>query len=252
VVVPVHDEAGNVAALAREMALGFDDLPDWECLWVDDASTDGTRAELRALAEADPRHRVLYLSQRRGQSAALLSGWAAARFEFVGSLDGDGQNDPADLVQLLRVAVEQRLDMVNGVRARRHDDLMRRLASRIANSFRNQVTGDHVTDVGCSTRVFRRAFVSRIPALRTMHRFLPTFVRAAGGRVGEALVNHRPRRQGRSKYGVWDRLRTGIPDTLAVRWFVRRSVPIEAQEIAVTRPASKVEEDSLTSKAGQA
>jgi dolichol-phosphate mannosyltransferase len=235
VVVPVHNEAGNVAALAAEIRRSFAELPAWECLWVDDASTDATRDELRAVAAADPRHRILALPEHRGQSAALLCGWNAACGEFVGSLDGDGQNDPADLVRLLRVAVEQGLDMVNGVRARRHDNLVRLVSSRVANGFRNRVTGDHVTDVGCSTRVFRRTFVPRIPAVRTMHRFLPTFVRLAGGRVGEAPVNHRPRRGGRSKYGVWDRLRTGVPDTLAVRWFARRSVRLDARELTPER-----------------
>lgn len=237
VVVPVHDEAENVTALAEEIRQGLAEIPDWECLWVDDASRDGTLDRLRTLATNDARHRVLVLPQQRGQSAALLCGWHAARFEFVASLDGDGQNDPADLPRLLRKALENGLDMVNGIRQTRQDDTNRRLASQIANAFRNRVTGDHVTDVGCSTRVFRRSFVPRIPTLRMMHRFLPTFIRLAGGRVGEAPVNHRARKRGRSKYGVWDRLRSGLPDTLAVRWFVQRSVTLDGREVHIREDA---------------
>lgn len=235
VVVPVRNEAGCIETLAAEIEQHLDVLPAWECLWVDDASTDGSQDLLRRLAARGPRHRVLFLPEHRGQSAALLSGWNAARHAFVGALDADGQNDPADLPRLLRVAVEQQLDMVNGVRARRRDDVVRRMAGRIANVLRNRLTGDSVTDVGCSTRVFRRELVPRLPALRTVHRFLPTFVRLAGGRMGEIEVHHRPRLEGRSKYGLLDRLWTGLPDVLAVRWYVRRSVPLDAREIEVER-----------------
>jgi dolichol-phosphate mannosyltransferase len=227
VVVPVRDEAPNIEPLAAEIEAAMVALPDWECIWVDDASADPTPERLRALG-VNPHHRVLRFPEHRGQTAALLAGWRFAHHEFVGALDGDRQNDPADLVRLLVVAAETGLDMVNGVRARRRDTWTRRVSSRIANGFRNLVTGDHITDVGCSVRVLRRSFVAAIPALKNMHRFLPTLVRLAGGRVGEAPVSHRPRAAGRTKYGIHNRLWVGIVDSLAIRWMVLRAVSLAA------------------------
>ena len=230
VVVPVRNEELNVVALAREIDAALAALPAWECIWVDDASTDRTRDRLRELCREGSRHRWLAFPEHRGQTAALLAGWRAARMEFVGSLDGDRQNDPADLPRLLAAAIDDELDMVNGVRARRHDDWVRRVASRIANGFRNAVTGDRVTDVGCSIRVLRRRYVAVLPALRNMHRFLPTLVRIWGGRIGERPVSHRARVAGRTKYGIHDRLWVGIADTLGVRWMTRRAVRLDAVE----------------------
>ena len=230
VVVPVRNESPNVLPLAAEIQTALALLPEWECIWVDDASTDDTRDQLRALGREDPHHRILGFAEHRGQTAALLAGWRAARYEFVGALDGDRQNKPDDLPRLLAVAVESGLDMVNGVRTRRHDSWVRRVSSRIANGFRNRVTGDRVADVGCSVRVLRRSFAAGIPPLRNMHRFLPTIVKFAGGRVGEAPVSHRPRVAGRTKYGIHDRLWVGILDTLAVRWMARRTLKLDAVE----------------------
>jgi dolichol-phosphate mannosyltransferase len=127
----------------------------------------------------------------------------------------------------LTIARSRKLDMVNGVRVKRHDDWIRILSSRIGNGFRNLVTGDHITDVGCSTRVFKREFVDAIPHFKGMHRFLPTFVRAVGGLIGEAPVSHRPRAGGRTKYGVGNRLFRGLADTFGVRWYARRAVRVE-------------------------
>ncbi len=230
VVVPVRNEADNIEPLARELTAALACLDQWECIWVDDASTDATREHLRRVASEDPRHRILVFGEHRGQTAALLAGWRAAGGEFVGGLDGDRQNDPADLPRLLGLAVEHGLDMVNGVRAARRDTLARRISSRIANGFRNWITGDSTTDVGCSTRVLRRSLVEEIPAFRGMHRFLPMFVRRAGGRVGEAPVGHRPRAAGRSNYGIMDRLWIGLADCLAVRWMASRRIRLDAIE----------------------
>jgi dolichol-phosphate mannosyltransferase len=230
VVVPVRNEEENVLPLADEIDTALACLPEWECIWVDDASTDGTAGLLRAVVENRTRHRLFLFDEHRGQTAALLAGWKAARFEFVASLDGDRQNEPADLVRLLEAAVRDRLDMVNGVRTHRHDSWVRLVSSRIANGFRDWVTGDRIADVGCSTRVLRRAFVASLPAYRNMHRFLPTLVRLGNGRVGEAPVGHRPRTAGRTKYGISNRLWTGIADTLAVRWMTRRTLRLDATE----------------------
>lgn len=241
VVVPVRNESPNVLALATEIQAALAAIPTWECIWVDDASTDDTPAQLRAVCATDSRHRALLLTGHRGQTAALLTGWRAARYEFVGALDGDRQNDPEDLPRLLTVAVESGLDMVNGVRTPRHDSWARRVASRIANGFRNHVTGDRVTDVGCSVRVLRRHYVASIPPLRNMHRFLPTFVRLAGGKVGEAAVSHRRRAAGQTKYGINGRLWVGIVDTLAVRWMTRRMLRFDAVEGPSSRTAPSSE-----------
>ncbi len=241
VVIPVHDEEANVCPLADETEDALKNL-HWECIWVDDASTDHTLARLRELeARSESHHRVLRFDEQRGQSAALIAGFKAALGGFVASLDGDGQNDPADLPRLLAIARSQELDMVNGVRVRRHDDWIRILSSRIGNGFRNLVTGDHITDVGCSTRVFKREYVDAIPHFNGMHRFLPTFVRAMGGKIGEAPVSHRPRAKGLTKYGVGNRLFRGLADTFGVRWYARRAVkvdawPVQEEEAVVLEP----------------
>lgn len=237
IVVPVRDEQDNVAALAAEIGSAFADADyAWEAVWVDDGSTDATAARLAALP---PPHRLLRLDRNHGQSAALIAGVRAARGAWVGTLDGDGQNDPRDLVRQLARARAQGVDMVNGVRARRHDSVVRRVSSRIANGVRNALTREQVTDVGCSTRVVRRAALLEIPFFHGMHRFLPTLVRMRGFRVAELPVNHRPRTAGRSKYGINDRLWAGIRDLFGVRWLLARQrvwiateVPGEAREIA--------------------
>ncbi len=151
-----------------------------------------------------------------------MAGFHAARGEWVGTLDGDGQNDPADLPRLLQHAIDGDADMVNGVRARRRDGFVRRLSSRIANGVRNRLTGENVTDVGCSTRVVRREAVLRLPFFHGMHRFLPTLVRMQGFVIAEQPVNHRPRAGGTSKYGIHNRLWSGIRDLFGVRWLQSR------------------------------
>lgn len=236
VVIPVHDEEANVHRLTEEIDEALNGLR-WECIWVDDASVDLTLTRLREVqSSGNGSHRVLCFQRQRGQSAALIAGFKAARGEFVASLDGDGQNDPKDLPRLLEIAVRDQLDMVNGVRIQRHDNWIRIVSSRIGNGFRNLVTGDHITDVGCSTRVFRREFVDALPHFKGMHRFLPTFVRAAGGVIGEAEVAHRPRAGGQTKYGVGNRLFRGLVDTLGVRWYARREVRVDASETDVREP----------------
>lgn len=225
VVIPVKNEAGSVLALAAEVTAAFESTPhDWECLWVDDGSTDGTLDRLRTLHEERPRHEWISLDRNYGQSAALAAGFQHARGRIIGTLDGDGQNDPADLPRLMNDLSEGRADMVNGRRMNREDHLIRRISSRIANSYRTWLTGKTVTDVGCSTRVFSRQCVEKVPVFKGMHRFLPTLVRMQGFRIVECPVNHRPRIQGRTKYGIHNRLWVGIWDTFAVHWMRKRLV----------------------------
>jgi len=223
VVVPAYDEGANLRTLHGELAAALADLGrPWELVWVDDGSTDDTLAVMRALAGEDPRVRVVALEGNHGQTAALEAGFHRARGEVLATLDADLQNDPADLPRLL--AALDRADVVNGVRQGRRDGWVRRVSSRIANGFRNRATGESVTDVGCSLRVMRAAYVRRIKLFRGLHRFLPTLLRMEGARVIELPVSHRPRRHGRSKYGIGNRLFAGLHDVFAVRWMQSRAL----------------------------
>jgi glycosyltransferase involved in cell wall biosynthesis len=223
VVVPLFDEEECVEPLHREIDAALGGLPGGlELILVDDGSRDGTLARLRDLADKDPRVRVFALDGRHGQTAALEAGFAAARGEVTATLDGDLQNDPSDIPRLL--ACLDRADVVNGVRTERRDSWVRRASSRIANGVRNRLTGETVTDVGCSMRVMRTVYLRRIKLFDGMHRFLPTLLRMEGARVMEVPVAHRPRRHGRSKYGIRNRLGRGIIDLFAVRWMQRRAL----------------------------
>src|SRR5919206_4850810 len=200
IVIPVKDERDAVGPLAEEVGRVFAHVAySWEVVWVDDGSTDDTA---RRIAGLPPPHRLIRLDRNHGQSAALMAGFQAARGAWVGTLDGDGQNDPRDLDRQLARAISQGVDMVNGVRERRHDSVVRRASSRIANSVRNRLTRGTVTDVGCATRVVRRAVLLQLPFFHGMHRFLPTLVKMRGFSVIEMPVNHRKRRGGRGKYGI--------------------------------------------------
>lgn len=239
IVLPVLNEEGSVRRLAQEIQAAFSGTPwSWECLWIDDGSTDRTLRRLEELHSADPRHRYLSLSCNCGQSAALSVGFARARGRILATLDGDLQNDPADLPRLVREMEASCLHMVNGVRVRRRDSALRRLVSRLANRFRNRVTGAAVTDAGCSTRVFYRECIDGLAMFRGMHRFLPTLVEMQGYRMSEVPVNHRPRTHGRSTYGIPARLWVGLVDTLGVRWLRERALRPEVK-------ASSDEEDLM-------
>lgn len=225
VIVPVKDEEECVGTLAGEVTQALNASGrDWECIWVNDGSTDGTQAVLDRLCRDDPHHRFLELDGNFGQSAALAAGFGAARGDTIATLDGDGQNDPRDLPRLLDRLDQGDVDMVNGVRQKRRDSFLRRISSRIANGFRNWATEERVSDVGCSIRACRRECLSGIIVFRGMHRFLPTLVRMRGYRIVEMPVNHRPRTKGKTKYGVNNRLWVGLADTFAVRWMQKRLV----------------------------
>jgi glycosyltransferase involved in cell wall biosynthesis len=229
VVIPVFEERDNLEPLHRELDAALAELPGGvEVVYVDDGSRDGSHEVLAALAKRDERVRVIRFVANRGQTAAFDAGFRAARGEIVATLDADGQNDPADLPRLL--AALDRADVVNGVRVGRRDGVVRRLSSRIGNGFRNWLTEDSVTDVGCSLRVMRASYLRRVKLHRGMHRFLPTLLRLEGARVVELPVRHRPRHHGRSKYGIANRLFVGLADTCAVRWMQRRRLDYELRE----------------------
>ena len=228
VVVPVFDEEPNLAPLVREIGAALAGL-DFELLVIDDGSRDGTRAALARLAAEEPRLRALRHDRNYGQSAALASGFAAARGELLVTLDGDLQNDPADVPRLL-AELERGWDVVSGVRQRRQDSWVRRASSRIANGVRRAVLHDGISDVGCSLKAYRSRFVKRLPPFHGMHRFLPALASMEGARVTELPVAHRPRRFGKSKYNISNRLWRGIADLLGVWWLRHRWVAVAAIE----------------------
>ena len=221
VVVPLRDEEDSLEPLHRELDAALAGVAGGiEIVFVDDGSRDRSLARLRGIAAKDGRVRVIALDGRHGQTAALDAGFRAARGEVTVTLDADLQNDPADIPRLL--AALEGVDVVNGVRERRRDSPLRLWSSRVANGVRNAVTHESVTDVGCSLRAMRTVYLRRVKLFRGMHRFLPTLLRMEGARVVELPVSHRPRRYGASKYGVHNRLWTGLVDLAAVRWMQSR------------------------------
>ena len=228
VVVPVCNEAENVEPLAREIDAALRERA-YEMIFVDDGSTDDTVAILLKLKSALPALRVLRHSFRSGQSAAVASGVRAARAPWIATLDGDGQNDPADIPKLIaaRDSPEGRgVQLFMGNRtASRKDTAYRRLQSRIANGVRSKMLGDGTPDTGCGIKVMSRAAYMELPKFDHMHRFLPALFQRAGARVISVPVNHRPRARGASKYGMLDRLWVGIVDIFGVMWLRRRYKP---------------------------
>ena len=222
VVVPVKDEAGNVAPLAREIADALK-AETHEIIFVDDGSTDGTPGALTALKAEIPQLRVLRHDRNLGQSRSIRSGVMAARGGIVVTLDGDGQNDPADTPKLLALLrTDPSLAMVSGVRVKRQDKASRRLASRLGNGLRNALLGDGASDTGCGLKAFHRDMFLGLPYFDHMHRFLIALTQREGGRVAYVPVNHRPRLQGASKYTNFGRLLVSVQDLLGVRWLQRR------------------------------
>jgi dolichol-phosphate mannosyltransferase len=223
VVVPVFNEARNVSILAEEIRnVLLTAGESWECVFVNDGSTDGTGRELERLCRGGGPFRALHFARNAGQSAALITGLRAARGEYIVTLDGDLQNDPADIPRVVELL--KRYDCVCGVRANRRDGLVKRLSSRIANRVRGLVLGDGIQDAGCGTKGFRRACIEHLPAFNGIHRFFAVFIREAGFTLAECTVNHRPRVHGTSKYGIHNRLWRGLYDLAGVAWLRRRYV----------------------------
>lgn len=221
VVVPVRNEAPNIAPLIAEIRAALAGVAH-EIVYVDDGSDDGTAAALAAEAAARPLT-VLRHARACGQSAAIVSGVRAASGAWIATLDGDGQNDPADIPALLaRAQAEPGCVLIAGHRTKRRDTWVKRFSSRFANGLRSRLLGDATPDTGCGLKVFRRADFLELPAFDHMHRFLPALILRAGGRVMSVPVNHRPRAAGRSKYGTLDRALVGIVDLAGVAWLQRR------------------------------
>lgn len=224
VVVPVFDEEGAAPALAREIAAAFTGR-DFEIVFVDDASRDGTVAALSALKAEIPQLRLLRHARNSGQSRAVRSGVLGARGAVVVTLDGDGQNDPADgprLVDAL-LAGPPSLALVGGERVKRQDSQAKKWASKIGNGVRRRLLNDTANDTGCGLKVFRREAFLRLPYFDHLHRFLPALMLREGYEVAFQPVNHRARETGRSKYTNFGRLAASASDLLGVMWLNTRS-----------------------------
>ena len=233
VVIPVLDERENVRPLIEEIQGRLPEGFAYEIICVDDGSTDGTSAELFWLAERYPALRVRRHEHHAGQSAAILTGVLAARGRWVATLDGDGQNDPSDIMRLWRTLHASELpdgpDLIVGWRRQRRDRRVKRLASWAANAVRSRLLKDHTPDAGCGLKLFRRDIFLSLPRFDHMHRFLPALFLHAGGEVVSVAVNHRARLKGASKYGVHDRLWVGIIDLFGVWWLQHRAIrPVTA------------------------
>jgi dolichol-phosphate mannosyltransferase len=226
IVVPVRNEADNILPLLAEIHAALDNRGEFEVVYVDDGSTDATPQRLAEALVRYPRLRVLVHRISCGQSAALMTAVRAARGEWVATLDGDGQNDPADIPKLLAArdaAQPANLQLVAGYRKRRRDTWLKRMSSRIANGVRSRLLGDATPDTGCGLKLIARAACLELPFFDHMHRFLPALVQRNGGATIVVEVNHRPRTRGISNYGLFDRLWVGIVDLFGVMWLQRRA-----------------------------
>jgi dolichol-phosphate mannosyltransferase len=238
VVITARDEADNIGPLLADVRAALEGVVDYEVVVVDDGSEDATPARLHDAAREFPRLRSARHRAPSGQSAAIWTGVRLARAPWIVTLDGDGQNDPADIPALLQARdarCSEKLLFVNGHRRARQDTWVKRVSSRIANGVRRRVLGDGVPDAGCGLKLFPREAFLVLPYFDHMHRFLPALFRRSGGEVLSVPVRHRGRRHGRSHYGVRDRLWTGIVDMLGVLWLQRRArIPTLANENSVS------------------
>src|SRR4051794_23792042 len=248
VVVPVHNEADNLRRLTGEIRQALEGRLDYEIVYVDDGSNDGSAESLAQLATEEPRIRLVRHRERAGQSAAIASGVEAARAPWIATLDGDGQNDPADILHMLDMVgnssppptfrpsalpsarppdrpTARPLRLIIGNRRLRRDRWDKRMAGRIANAIRSRVLGDGTPDTGCGLKLFERSAFMSVPHFDHMHRYLPALFLRSGWGVASVSVNHRPRGSGRSHYGVFDRLWVGLLDLPGVWWLMRRQIP---------------------------
>jgi glycosyltransferase involved in cell wall biosynthesis len=224
VVVPLYNEEANLPILQEELRVALSGL-DYEVVFVDDGSVDRTAERIEPAGNI----RVIRFEKNSGQSAAIYAGLTAARGATVVIIDGDLQNDPADIPKLL-AEIARGADLVCGYRVKRQDTLVKRATSRIANAVRSRYTKDGVRDTGCTLKAMRRECVSELFPFKGMHRFIPALVKAAGYRLVEIPVNHRPRRFGQSKYGLGNRALRATIDMFGVRWLLSRRLNYKIRE----------------------
>lgn len=228
-IIPVYNEKENIHPLLKEISLVAKTLPIKEIIYVDDASTDETPPKLAELGMEIKSLRVICHSVRSGQSAAFMSGVRAASTPLIVFMDGDGQNDPADIQKLFECYQQyssgNEKRMVAGQRVKRQDNWLRRQSSVLANRIRSWVLNDQIRDTGCSLKLIRREDYLRLPYFNHMHRFLPALMARDGVEILTVDVSHRPRARGVSKYGFWDRLWVGVLDLIGVKWLLMRGLP---------------------------
>ena len=229
VIIPAYNEVESLRPLTVELLDTMRDLgQDFEILFVDDGSIDGTRDLLRKLAEEYSEVRFIGFTENCGQTSAMAAGFKHARGDVLITLDADMQNDPHDIPRLLDKL--DQCDVVCGWRQKRHDNLVRRISSRVANYVRNKLSDEQIVDVGCSLKVYKRECVEKLKLFEGMHRFLPTLVKLEGYSVIEVPVNHRERNLGTSKYNIRNRIVKAFLDLLAVRWMKKRYIRHEIEE----------------------
>ena len=235
VVVPVKDEEENIASLIKEICSVLDGLLEYEIIYVDDGSSDKTWERLVALSAKLSQLKIVRHRKSCGQSIAIHTGVKAARSPLVATLDGDGQNDPADIPRLLEVFNSPDspvgLQLVIGHRRKRQDSWLKRISGRVANRVRGYLLKDRTPDTGCGLKLFPRETFLHLPFFDHMHRFLPALILRNGGAVLSVPVNHRPRKHGQSHYGIWDRLWVGLVDLLGMMWLQRRHKTAEVEEV---------------------
>ncbi len=235
VVVPVRDEEANIAPLINEICSSLDGLLEYEIVYVDDGSSDKTWERLVELSETLSQLRIVRHRKSFGQSTAIHTGVKAARSSMIATLDGDGQNDPADIPRLLEVFNSADspvgLQLVIGHRRKRQDSWVKRTSALVANKVRGYLLKDRTPDTGCGLKLFSRDTFLELPFFDHMHRFFPALILRNGGAVLSVEVNHRPRKHGQSHYGLWDRLWVGIVDLVGVMWLRRRSKTADVEEV---------------------
>lgn len=235
VLVPVFNEAGNILPLLAEVHAALDGVCRYEVVFVDDGSSDASAAELKQAQDSDPLVRVLRHRKRSGKSAALVTGFWAARAPWVQTLDGDRQNDPSDVARVWKMihapAPSPRLGIVAGQRKKRNDGLIKWASSRIANFVRRNLLRDDTADTGCGFKLIRREIAVKFPFFDGMHRFLPALTRRCGYEILQVRIEDRARVAGVSKYGFFGRLGAGIFDLFGVFWLMQRGTLAEADEL---------------------
>lgn len=240
IVVPFFNEEECVEDVCLEVIKIMENNYDqsWELIAVDDGSDDRTLEILKDMTRKCPNLRVIHILEHFGKSAALNAGFLAAKSDIIGTLDGDGQNDPADLPMLVDELFTRSVDLMIGIRVDRHDNWVRKMSGRLANRVRSAVLKDHITDVGCALRVFRKDCVTKAHLFRNDHRFFPVLCIMNGFTMAEVPVNHRARFSGTSKYGggIRSRLWVGLADLAGVYWLNRRIVKYNALEDGEGKP----------------
>ena len=239
IVIPLKNEESNIEELVQELESVMSKLQQpWELICIDDGSTDHTKEVLLELAHTKSYLKNIFFAKNYGQSSAFAAGFKAAQGEFVITLDGDRQNDPADIPLLLQLCPTA--DLVCGIRTKRKDSFNKRIISKIANAIRGWICEDGVQDTGCSLKIYRRACLTQIKMYHGMHRFLPALFKIEGFRVAEHPVNHRERIKGVSNYNFFNRSFNTLADLWAVRWMKKRHLHYQIDNQAVFTPSSRI------------